>query len=225
MHSRSCTVSSMNLMCLLETHLSRDYNRYTMLRPACVLLFACSLAVPTLAQQQSTAGPGQNEDRARSADHSRESGESSSRDTRIDLSPPRNDAKDHPFSGAAISDATESDNSPDTSDVQEMHPWDPHKALKDIEVGDFYFKRKNYKAAMDRYREALFYKDNDAIANFRLAQCLEKFNRPAEARQHYQQYLKILPHGPLSEQAHKALERLDASQVAPNSASAKTEKR
>ena len=60
------------------------------------------------------------------------------------------------------------------SDVQEMHPWDPHKAAKDVEVGDFYFKRKNYHAALERYKEALIYKPNDALANFRLAECLEK---------------------------------------------------
>ena len=102
-----------------------------------------------------------------------------------------------------------------------MHPWDPHKALKDIEVGDFYFKRKNYKAAMDRYREALVYKDNDAIANFRLAECLVKFDKPAEARQHYQQYLNILPHGPLAEDAQRAIQKLDASQSGSGSANAK----
>jgi tetratricopeptide (TPR) repeat protein len=195
-----------------------------MLRAACAVLFASSLVIPGLAQQQPSTSPGENENHTQSANRSREAGESSSRDTRIDLSAPTNDAKDHPFSGAAISDAEETD-TPDISDVQEMHPWDPHKALKDIEVGDFYFKRKNYKAAMDRYREALVYKDNDAIANFRLAQCLEKFNQPAEARQHYQQYLKILPHGQLSEDAQKAIARLDASQGDPSSVSAKSEKR
>ena len=42
--------------------------------------------------------------------------------------------------------------------MSEFHPWNPHKAAKDIEVGDYYFKRKNYRAAEDRYREALFYK-------------------------------------------------------------------
>ena len=39
--------------------------------------------------------------------------------------------------------------------------------LKDIQVGDFYFKRKNYKAALERYKEALYYKQNDAVATFR----------------------------------------------------------
>src|SRR6266487_4137221 len=86
------------------------------------------------------------------SDRDREAGESSSRDTRIDISPPKNDAKDHPNSTSAVEDV-EADTPPD--DVQEFHPWDPHKAIKDIEVGDFYFKKKNYRAALDRYRKEL----------------------------------------------------------------------
>jgi Flp pilus assembly protein TadD len=89
-----------------------------------------------------------------------------------------------------------------------LHPWDPHRAAKDIEVGDFYFKRGNYHAAEDRYREALYYKDNDALATYRLAICLEKMDRPEEARQEYQRYLEILPHGAEAENAKKAIERL-----------------
>jgi tetratricopeptide (TPR) repeat protein len=133
-----------------------------------------------------------------------EPGQSSSKDTLIDLSPPADDAKAHPQSSDALKDERPSDN----SDVGEFHPWNPHKAAKDIEVGDFYFKRKNYRAAQDRYREALFYKYNDAVATFRLAQCLEKMDQPDEARKEYESYLKILPHGPEADAARKAIERL-----------------
>ena len=139
------------------------------------------------------------------SDRDKEAGESSSRETRIDLSPPKDDAKDHPNSAASLADAEEDDAS---ADIQEFHPWDPHKAMKDIEVGDFYFKKKNYRAALDRYREALVYKPNDALANFHMAQCLEKLDKPDEARTHYEEYLKITPHGPLSAEAKVALEKL-----------------
>jgi len=134
-----------------------------------------------------------------------EPGESSSKDTQIDLSPPEDDARAHPESGRAVKDAGDA---PDSDDVGEFHPWDPHRAAKDIEVGDFYFKKKNYAGAESRYREALVFKDNDALATFRLAVCLEKMGRGDEAQQEYQSYLKILPHGPLAEEAQKALERL-----------------
>jgi tetratricopeptide (TPR) repeat protein len=135
------------------------------------------------------------------------SGQSSSKDTAIDLTPPPDDAKAHPKSSEILKDA---EGIPDSGDVNEMHPWDPHRAAKDIEVGDFYFKRKNYRAAEDRYREALYYKDNDALATFRLAVCLEKLDQPDDARTEYENYLKILPHGPQAEDAQKAIERLKA---------------
>jgi tetratricopeptide (TPR) repeat protein len=134
-----------------------------------------------------------------------EPGESSSKDTQIDLSPPADDAKVHPQSSEILMDEAGTSGSSETT---EFHPWNPHKAAKDVEVGDFYFKRKNYRAAQDRYREALLYKDNDAIATFRLAVCLEKMDQPDEARKEYESYLKILPHGPQSEEANKAIDRL-----------------
>jgi len=147
-------------------------------------------------QSQSSAPSDADKSRERSA----EAGESSSRDTRIDLSPPKDDAKEHP-------------NTPDVHpDVGEMHPWNPYRAVKDDEVGDFYLKQKNYKAALARYQDALDYKPKDAIANFRMAQCYEKLSQPDQAIVHYQEYLKILPEGPLSKQAKKALEKLQASE-------------
>jgi len=149
---------------------------------------------------------GQNSDKP--AERSREAEESSSRDTRIDISPPKDDEKAHPYSKAAVADLEEEDKT-DGSDVQEFHPWNPMKALKDVEVGDFYFKRKNYKAALERYKEALFYKDNDAIASLRLAECQEKLGDKAEAKKYYEQYLKILPEGEFAKEAHAGLERLE----------------
>jgi len=144
-------------------------------------------------------------DRVHASDLGDDEGESSSKDTQIDLSPPANDDKSHPQSEELLRD----ENLPSgPGDVSEAQLWNPHKAAKNIEVGDFYFKKKNYRAAEDRYREALMYKHNDATATFRLAESLERLDRPAEARQEYESYLQILPHGPESDAAKKALERL-----------------
>ena len=145
----------------------------------------------------------------KTSDRNREAAESSSHDTRIDISAPKDDAKNHPDSKSAIADMEAAD-SPETSDVQEFHPWNPMKALKDVEVGDYYFKRKNYRAALDRYKEALYWKENDAIASFRLAQCQEKLGNKEAARKYYEQYLKILPEGPFAKDAHTSLDRLTA---------------
>src|SRR5436305_2168576 len=166
---------------------------------------ALSLAIPVRAQNEPQQD--QSESSAKAAEMS------SSKDTRIDLSPPANDQKNHPMSGAAVSDAEDA-----ASDVQELHPWDPHKAAKDIEVGDFYFKKKNYRAALERYKEALVYKPNDALAEFHLAECFDKTGNSTEAVTHYQEYLKILPHGPFAADAEKALEKLKTSGVKQNTA-------
>lgn len=131
-------------------------------------------------------------------------GDSSSKDTQIDLSPPPNDAKEHPNGSDTLSD----EGSSAAGDTTEFHLWDPHKAAKDIEVGDYYFKRKNYIGAESRYREALVYKENDAVAIYKLAVCLEKMNRSDEAISEYEGYLKILPYGPEAGEAKKAIERL-----------------
>jgi tetratricopeptide (TPR) repeat protein len=133
-------------------------------------------------------------------------GQSSSKSTQIDLTPPADDTKAHPKSSEILMDEG-------SAEAADTHPWDPHKAAKDIEVGDFYFKKKNYSAAESRYREALYYKDNDAIAIYHLALCLEKLDRPGEAREQYESYLKILPHGPEAENAKKAIERLRTAAV------------
>jgi tetratricopeptide (TPR) repeat protein len=166
-----------------------------------VLAFGQAETIPP-----SENGPGQTEGPPRSPDDTPNPNESSSKATKIDIAPPEDDAKNHPKSTTALEDA----GSNGDADVQEMHPFDPFKAGKDDEVGLFYFKQKNYKAALARYQDALKWKDNDAEANFKIAECQEKLNNPSEAALHYQAYLKILPHGPYAKDAQKALSKLKA---------------
>jgi len=172
-----------------------------------VSLFLGGWAVAQQQSQPEQEQPGQNQAPPRSAPAT-EAGESSSRDTRVDLSPPKDDAKNHPTSG--VVDTNPED---EPADVQEMHPWNPYRAMKDDEVGDYYFKRKSYRAALARYQDALIWKEKDAVANFRMAQCYEKLDQPDQAIPHYQEYLKILPEGPFAKDARKALEKLKAPQA------------
>ena len=169
-----------------------------------VIASICLILLFPLSAYSQESTPPESSQKQKQDDAARATEESSSRDTRIDLSAPKDDAKNHPMSST---NPDAEDESP--SDVGEMHPWDPHKAAKDVEVGDFYFRRKNYKAAIERYRHALIYKQNDAIAHFRLAESLDKTGDSSEAIEHYQEYLKILPHGPNAEDAQKALARLN----------------
>ncbi len=132
-------------------------------------------------------------------------GESSSKQTQIDVSPPPNDAKAHPEANLS------------NSDVDEFTPYNPMKAMKDIEVGDFYYKRDNYEAAISRYREALEFKPHDAEATYKLAEVLNKTGDTAGATENYEAYLKILPNGPYAKKAKEALAKL-REKSAPSSA-------
>lgn len=142
---------------------------------------------PQTAPSQS---PGQSEDQQPSGTE----GQASSKESKGDTSAPLGDAQEHPES--------------DSADVGEMHVWNPHKADKNVEVGDYHMRRKNYPAAESRYREALQYQNNNAPAMYGLAQALEKEKKPQEAVQYYAMYLKTLPHGPQAENAKAALHRL-----------------
>jgi tetratricopeptide (TPR) repeat protein len=193
-----------------------------MLRMGPVLVFGVFLSA-ALAQQSSTPAkvPPANEAPPRSDQPgspvlkprpgTTEGEQSSSKETKPDLTPPPDDAKNHPNSGTALQEAEDAaglHEGDEIGGVQEFKPWNPHKAEKDVEVGDFYFKRKNYRAALDRYREALYYKNDDAVATFRLAVCQEKLGDTGEARKAYEAYLKILPQGPSAGEAQQALDRL-----------------
>jgi tetratricopeptide (TPR) repeat protein len=209
-----------------------------MLRSVILLIFAALLGVPgTSAQdQKSNSKPPASDPVPRSdsgqtqtkeqhpADqpytdedgliHRPNPGSSSSKSEPVDLSPPADDDKTHPNSDQAVREAEDAAGllqDDELGGIQEFHPWDPHKAQKDIEVGDFYFKQQNYRAALSRYEEALYYKQNDAVATYRLAVCQEKTGDSEDARKSYEAYLKILPEGPFAADAKKALSRIGPS--------------
>ena len=111
----------------------------------------------------------------------------------MDVSRQSNDEKNHPNSYEVDTE----------SDIGEFHPFDPHKAMKAIEVGDLYFKKQNYRAAISRYQEALNGKPNDAEATISWAKAQEKSGDKAAAAENYQRNPKILPHGPYAQKAQK----------------------
>jgi len=132
--------------------------------------------------------------------------ESSSKQTRIDVAPPKDDEK-HP--GAS------------DEELGEFHPWDPHKAAKCVEVGDYYLKQGNTRAAISRYQEALEWKPRDAEATYKLGVVLEKTGDLNGALANYKAYLKILPDGPFAAKAQQGITRLKpkvdtAAASAPN---------
>src|SRR5438270_8492509 len=122
------------------------------------------------------------------------SGESSSKDSQMDTD--IHPDKEEPAAPA--------------EDETVLRPWDPHKAAKDVEVGQYYLKLKNYRAALERFNHALTYKPNDAEATLGLAITQEKLDLLSPSSQNYRQYRDILPNAPNSKDAEAAFKRVSS---------------
>jgi hypothetical protein len=81
-------------------------------------------------------------------------------------------------------------------------------AAQDIDVGYYYLKDKNYRAAESRLKEALELKPDSQVALIGLAQAQQKLGQADDARQNYEAYLKLNPDGPEADKVKKALAQL-----------------
>ncbi len=75
-----------------------------------------------------------------------------------------------------------------------------------MEIGEFYLKKGDADAAMDRFQDAIRYKYDFARPRLLIAQIYEKRHDDANAIRYYSEYLKILPQTP---DAKKIKERID----------------
>ncbi len=82
------------------------------------------------------------------------------------------------------------------------------QTAEDIDVGYFYLREKNYRAAESRLKEATELKPDSPAALIGLAQAQQKLGKTDEARQSYQAYLKLKPEGPDAEKVKRALAEL-----------------
>lgn len=96
-----------------------------------------------------------------------------------------------------------------TPDDGTFLPWDPHRAEKDVEVGNYYLRLKNYRAALERFNDALMYKPGDAEATYWLAVTQEKLDLLTPAYQNYREYQKLLPSGPRAKDSAEAIKRIE----------------
>jgi hypothetical protein len=85
---------------------------------------------------------------------------------------------------------------------------DPPRAKKDAEVGGFYLKSGDYQGALLRFKDATAADPTNVEAIFGLAETQRMLKKNAEAARNYQMYLDIVPNGPKSKQALKALKAL-----------------
>ena len=89
----------------------------------------------------------------------------------------------------------------------------PHQetAAQDIQVGNYYLDRKNWKAALSRFQSARILDPENPAAFFGMAEAEQHLGDVASARAHYEIVLTYDPEGPQSKAARKALRELPSS--------------
>jgi tetratricopeptide (TPR) repeat protein len=85
------------------------------------------------------------------------------------------------------------------------YSFNPLKAESDLKIGNFYFKKGNYKAAASRFQDATRWNPTYAEAFRRLGDAREKLKDSVAAREAFEKYLDLEPKGKEAEAIKKKL--------------------
>jgi tetratricopeptide (TPR) repeat protein len=83
--------------------------------------------------------------------------------------------------------------------------FNPLEAERDVRVGNYYFKRKNYPAALSRYQEATKWNPAYAEAYLRIGETAEKMKDKATAKEAYGKYIELAPDSKEAERLKKKI--------------------
>ena len=95
-----------------------------------------------------------------------------------------------------------------TQDAPDQPTWDPLRAEKDLEVGQYYMRKGDLDAAIDRFQDATTAKPGYAIPFRYLAEAQEKKGLKKQAVKSYRRYLDLFPHAEDGDKVRKKIEKL-----------------
>ena len=97
-----------------------------------------------------------------------------------------------------------------TQNAPDQPTWDPLRAEKDLEVGQYYMKKGDLDAAIDRFQDATLAKPGYAIPFRFLGEAQQKKGLKKQAIKSYQLYLDLFPHAEDGDKVRKKIEKLYA---------------
>ncbi len=94
---------------------------------------------------------------------------------------------------------------------EEAKPKEPNPMLaeQNVKIGNFYFKKRNYDAAIQRYLEAIEYQPNSVPAHEALARAYEKNGDITKAISTYKSYIEKNPDSPVCAEFRVKLAKLE----------------
>ncbi len=84
----------------------------------------------------------------------------------------------------------------ETADVSTAKEPNPMLSEHNINIGNFYYKKKNYAAAIARYLEAIEYQPGSIRAYEALTRAYEKNDQPGKAMAAYKEFIEKNPKSP-----------------------------
>jgi tetratricopeptide (TPR) repeat protein len=95
-----------------------------------------------------------------------------------------------------------------TKNADDQPMWDPLRAEKDLEVGQYYLHKGDIDAAIDRFQDAALAKPGYAIPFRFLGEAQEKKGLKRDALNSYMRYLNLYPHAEDKDKIEKKIEKL-----------------
>jgi tetratricopeptide (TPR) repeat protein len=93
----------------------------------------------------------------------------------------------------------------DDSVKPETFPLNPLESDRNIKVGNYYWHKGNYRAALQRYERATKYNPSSAEAFFKVGEAEEKLKNKEGARAAFQRVIQVAPDSKMAHDAKKKL--------------------
>ena len=91
----------------------------------------------------------------------------------------------------------------DEGNKPKEYVFNPLQAAKELQTGNFYFKKGSYKAAANRFLEATRWNPTLADAFLRLGETQERLHDRKSARESYKKFLELAPDSKLAPDIRK----------------------
>ena len=95
-----------------------------------------------------------------------------------------------------------------TQNAPDQPAWDPLRAEKDLEVGQYYMRKGDVDAAIDRFQDATTAKPGYAVPFRYLGEAQEKKGLKKQAIASYSRYLELYPHADDGDKIRKKIDKL-----------------
>jgi tetratricopeptide (TPR) repeat protein len=95
-----------------------------------------------------------------------------------------------------------------TQNAPDQPTWDPLRAEKDMQVGQYYMHKGDVDAAIDRFEDATLAKPGYALPFRYLGEAQEKRGMKKKAIQSYKRYLDLYPKAEDKDKIQKKIEKL-----------------